>query len=250
MVLRPVGLRRDPTICCVYVKIVGAYNHSVVAPLPQLAVASQEGAGTVRILIADDHVLLAQAVARSLVNNGGFDVEVTENLDGALRIVKEVQPDILLLDLKMPGMQGLLSVAKVVEKAGETRVVLFSAQIDPQFIRDALALGVAGYVPKTIGLPSFVAALTLIESGQVFVPQTDIHLLGSRPGASSSDTDLTEREISVLTMSSEGATNKEIAARLGGSESSIKLTMRTICAKLGARNRAHACIIARERALI
>jgi two-component system nitrate/nitrite response regulator NarP len=212
--------------------------------------SSQRGAGTVRILIADDHVLLAQAVARSLVNNGGFDVEITESLDGALRLVNEVQPDILLLDLKMPGMHGLLSVAKVAEKAGKTRVVLFSAQIDPQFVRDALALGIAGYIPKTIGLQSFVAALTLIESGQVFVPQTDVHPLSSRPGATSSDTDLTGREISVLNMSSEGATNKEIAARLGGSESSIKLIMRTICAKLGARNRAHACIIARDRAII
>ncbi|MCT4684518.1 MAG: response regulator transcription factor [Roseicyclus sp.] len=202
---------------------------------------------TLRVLIADDHRLLAEAVGNLLSTGADFSVTTAETFDETLAALAAGPFEIVLLDLKMPGMMGLASVKTVVEKAQGGRVVLFTGRVDRHFLNSSLELGVRGLIPKTMPLQSLLSVIQLINSGQVFVP-----LDGPDAGgpAKAADSPLNEREHFVLSRASEGLTNKEIARDMGITEVSVKMHMRAICKKLNARNRAHAVMISRERALI
>lgn len=197
----------------------------------------------IRVIIADDHVLLGQAVAATLIAADKYEVTVVTTLSQLLDSLKEAQFDIVMLDLKMPGMVGLPSVKQVCEAAHEGNVVLFTGQVDRRFVEDCLEIGVTGHIPKDLPLRSLDSALQLIHSGQTFLPV-----------ATSTETKevsaLNDRELHILRLAADGMTNKEIARDIAVSEVSIKMHMRTICRKLGARNRAHAAIIGREHQLI
>lgn len=202
-----------------------------------------------KILIADDHKLLAQAVGDALERAAQFQVILTSCKSGATRELAQAAFDVILLDLRMPGMAGLSSVEAILKSAGDGHVVLFTGQLDQQFLDDAIELGVKGYISKSMPLKSLEVALRLIKTGQTFIPhgwqQTD-HMAG---GYKSSEP-LTERELLALRLAADGFINKEIARDLAVSEAQVKLIMRQACQKLSARNRAHACMLARERLLI
>jgi two-component system, NarL family, nitrate/nitrite response regulator NarL len=200
-----------------------------------------------KVLVADDHALLAQAISDTLTRSPDFDVNVTCDLPSALEEMEKTTYDVVLLDLRMPGMHGLGSIAEVVDRAGQTNVVLFTGQIDRQLLDDAIKLGLKGYIPKTLPLKSLEIALRLIETGQTFIP----HL--ANPADSVPDHKrhpLTDRELHVLRLAADGQTNKEIANEIANTETQVKMIMRNICLKLAARNRAHACMIGRERMMI
>lgn len=200
-----------------------------------------------KVLIADDHALLAQAISDSLARLPNFEVNVTYDLQGTLEQLQSGSYDIVLLDLRMPGMHGLASMGDVVASAKEANVVLFTGQIDRHFLDDAVKLGIKGYIPKTMPLKSLEVALRLIETGQTFIP----HMYASAESNSNAKQHpLTEREIHVLRLAADGETNKEIAREIANSETQVKMIMRNICLKLSARNRAHACMIGRERMII
>ena len=201
------------------------------------------------VLIADDHELLAEAVAQSLSRNEGLSAVVATSLAGTMDELSSHEYDIVLLDLRMPGMMGLSSVESVLKRAPGVNVVLFTGQIDRRFLDDAVKLGVKGYIPKSMPLKSLDVSLRLIYSGQTFIPhhqpqesQLNASNLTSEP--------LVERELFVLRLAADGMINKEIARDLGISEAQVKMIMRQVCQKLGARNRAHACVVSRERMLI
>lgn len=201
-----------------------------------------------KLVIADDHKLLADAVASMLRNDGDFDVTSCYDLDSLLKLLGQDTYDVILLDLRMPGMTGLDSVGQVVKSARDSHVVLFTGQIDRHVLDKALALGVRGLIAKTMPLRSLGSIIELINSGQIFVP------VGSDfPGSSTVAADnhgLNDKEIYVLRLAADGMTNKEIARAMGATEVIVKMHMRAICKKLGARNRAHAAIISRERSLL
>ncbi len=202
---------------------------------------------SLRVLIADDHRLLAEAVGNMLRSGADYDVVTTESFEATLTAMGTASFDVVLLDLKMPGMAGLSSVKTVVDKAGGARVVLFTGQIDRHFLNSSLELGVRGLIPKTMPLQSLLSVIQLIDSGQVFVPMQGTE---TRSVSGSSEAPLNEKEQFVLGRASEGLTNKEIARDMGITEVSVKMHMRSICRKLEARNRAHAVMISRERALL
>lgn len=202
-----------------------------------------------RVLIADDHRLISEAVANLLVSDGGFTVELVDSFDLVMKALSQTTPfDLVLLDLKMPGMIGLESVRQIVKAAGKSQVVLFTGEVERHFLDNALESGVRGLIPKTMPLQALVSVLQLVNSGQVFVPMQEISRT-EKPGQSGNH-NLSDKELFVLRLAAEGQTNKEIARDLGTTEVTIKMHMRSICKKLGARNRAHAAIISRERALL
>ena len=203
-----------------------------------------------KVLIADDHALFAQAVAHALREEAGFDVAVTTSRQGAVDELEQSTYDVVLLDLRMPGMHGLSSVAEVVKRAGDGQVVLFTGQLDRQFLDDSIKLGLSGYIPKTMPLKSLESALQLIRSGQTFIPHVEIPVEVGPPTVPVKREPVSDRETHVLRLAADGDTNKEIARALAITETQVKMIMRNICTKLGARNRAHACIIARERMMI
>ncbi len=202
-----------------------------------------------RVLIADDHRLISEAVANLLVSDGGFSVELVDSFDLVIKALSQTTPfDLVLLDLKMPGMIGLESVRQIVKAAGKSQVVLFTGEVDRHFLDNALESGVRGLIPKTMPLQALVSVLQLVNSGQVFVPMQEIGR--NDKSGQSGNHNLSDKELFVLRLAAEGLTNKEIARDLGTTEVTIKMHMRSICKKLGARNRAHAAIISRERALL
>lgn len=203
--------------------------------------------GGLRVLIADDHRLLAEAMADLLKSETDFSVDTTGTYDDAMRALAAQPYDIVLLDLKMPGMIGLESVGNVVQAAKAGKVVLFTAQVDRHFLNSALGLGAKGLITKTMALQSLVSVIRLINSGQVFVPMQELIASGASDG--DREKNLTDKELFVLRLASDGMTNKEIARDLGSTEVMVKMHMRSACKKLGARNRAHAAMISRERSL-
>jgi two-component system, NarL family, nitrate/nitrite response regulator NarL len=204
----------------------------------------------ISVLIADDHVLLAEAVAAALqAPPRNFRTHLTANLEETYQAIKsETHFDLIMLDLRMPGMLGLKSVKEVIAAAAPTKVVLLSGNADTTLVRAAVDEGGLGLIPKTLSLKSLVSVVEFVLSGQVFVPAEDA---GGRKAAESRGiAKLSEREVSILRFTADGRTNKEIASALGLTEVTIKMHMRAICRKLNARNRAHAVTISNEYGLL
>jgi two-component system, NarL family, nitrate/nitrite response regulator NarL len=200
-----------------------------------------------RVLLADDHRLIGEAVAALLSTTDSFSVDTAETFDETIsRLVNDGPYDIVMLDLRMPGLVGLEAVRQVVEKADKGQVVLFSANADRHTLNRSIEMGVRGLIPKTMPLQSLVSVLRLIESGQMFIPAEaaeDKKTAGERDK-------LSDVELHVLRLAAVGLTNKHIAKDMDQSETTIKMHMRTICRKLGARNRAHAATIGRDMSII
>jgi two-component system nitrate/nitrite response regulator NarP len=202
-----------------------------------------------KLIIADDHLLLGQAVEAALVKTDDYEVTLVETLQGLLAKLSSTAFDMIILDLKMPGMAGLASVKAVLDAAGGASVVLFTGRVDSRFLSDCVSLGVRGYIPKDMPLRSLDSALHLIQSGQTFIPvKPDTEQKAEMAGKGQED--LTKRELHILRLAADGMTNKEIARDISITEVAVKMHMRNICRKLGARNRAHAAIISRELMLI
>jgi two-component system, NarL family, nitrate/nitrite response regulator NarL len=207
----------------------------------------QSGHKTTRILLADDHKLVAEAVGSLLTGTGQFSVDTAETCVEALRLLSEnTTYDIVMLDLRMPGLMGMDDIRKVVKQAGAGYVVLFSANADRHTLKRAMEVGVRGLIPKTMPIQSLVSVLRLIESGEIFVPAA----VGEVQSPDNARLKLSDIELYVLRFAANGMTNKQIASDMDQSETIIKMHMRSICRKLGARNRAHAAVIGRDLAII
>jgi two-component system, NarL family, nitrate/nitrite response regulator NarL len=201
----------------------------------------------IRVLIADDHVMVAQMLSQYLDEKSDFKTITSSDFESTINLVKGTDKfDLVLLDLVMPGMDGLESVRKILAEAGDSKVVIFSANIDRYAISSALASGVKGIIPKQMPIKSLISALKLVLSEEVFVPSS---LLQTKMSGKDLH-DLTDIELFVLQCAGRGLTNKHIAAETGKNESGIKMYMRSICMKLNARNRAHACMIGRRSGII
>ena len=204
----------------------------------------------ISLLIADDHVLLAEAVASALAAPPrSYTSQIVSTLDETLvALSTEDRYDLVLLDIKMPGMIGLKSVKDVIDAAKPVRVVLLSGNADMSMVKTAVGYGARGLIPKTLSLKSLASVVEFVLSGQVFLPVTT----GALNNGDSDDGQiaLTEGEAGVLRLTSEGLTNKEIAYSVGSTEVKIKMHMRAICRKLNARNRAHAVTVGKELGLL
>lgn len=202
------------------------------------------------VLIADDHVLLAEAVATALEAPPRlYETTLTKNVAETLQaLASGVHFDLVLLDVRMPGMIGLKSIIEVIQAAAPSQVCLISGEVDRSLVNLAIENGARGLIPKTMSLKSLASVVEFVLSGQIFIPadtQRDVSVnkLGGRAV-------LTEKEFGIVRMASEGLINKEIAAAIGATEVIVKMHMRTICAKLKARNRAHAVAICKQLGLL
>ena len=201
------------------------------------------------LLLADDHALVREAVASYLTEREGFDVIHSSNLQETLDIFEQDGSfDVVLLDLVMPGMDGMTSIQKVLAHCGQARVVIFSGSANHSFIAQAIDLGVRGFIPKTMSLRSVGSALRMVRDDEVFVPSamfTDTFNVGTR-SVPRDASQFTPIEAEVLKLAADGKTNKEIASLLQTTEVLVKMHMRSICKKVDARNRTHAAMRARE----
>jgi two-component system nitrate/nitrite response regulator NarP len=209
----------------------------------------QSSLDPISVLLIDDHSLIVDLVKTFLSADGGFAVTVAGDLAGGMAKIREAQGyDVVLLDVVLPGLTGINDVAKVVEVNGDGAVVLFSGSVSASFVEKAVQLGARGYIPKTLPLRALTSALRLVAVGQTFVPGNFTY--GQTDSLQVGEPRLTQVETAVLRHLGEGLANKEIAFRLQMSESTVKMHVRTICRKLGARNRTHAVIMGRADGLL
>ncbi len=200
------------------------------------------------ILVADDHNLVRDGLKPFLFE---LDADATiidaSNFDEALNAAKSVPKlDLVLLDLKMPGMSGLAGVEQMRRLHPNVPVVILSGHVEREEVLAAVRAGAAGYIPKTISGSALINALRLVLAGESYLPPSI--LLESAPSerkpAASPLATLSVREREILGYLIEGQTNKEIARRLDLQEITIKIHLRNVYRKIGAVNRAQAVRIA------
>ena len=204
-----------------------------------------------KILLADDHAMFREGlchVLRALVD----ELSIVEAADypETIRAARE-HPDIdlVLLDLRMPGMDGLAGVEAVRRERPEVPLVVISAITDRNFVIGAIELGAAGYIPKTLSGKVLVGALNLVLSGGVYLPAEALSANQRSAGADrvwgdgeDPPPELTRRQTDVFGLLALGLSNKEIGRRLAVSEGTVKLHVAALLKKLGVNNRTQVAI--------
>ncbi len=199
-----------------------------------------------RILLADDHDLVREAIAAFLKSEGGADVTMVGTLEEAIETAeKQGSFDLVLLDYNMPGMNGLEGLRKMITVNESRPVAILSGTTSRELAEEAISAGAAGYVPKTLASKSMISAARFMVAGEIFAP---FNFMRQRDDAASDL--LTDREFDVLRGICRGQSNKEIARDLDLHEATVKLHAKTLCRKLAAKNRTHAAMIARDRNLV
>lgn len=203
-----------------------------------------------RILIADDQELVRETIAAFLRQQPDIKVDVASDLTSALALVRDAQAfDLILLDYMMPGMNRLGGLSAMKAAAPGVPVAIISGAAPRIVAEQAVAAGAAGFLPKTISTKSLVAAVRFMAAGEIYAPLAlDAEKSKAPPDLASAH--LTGRELDVLKRLCQGLANKEIARELGLQEVTVKLHIKTLYRKIGAKNRTNAAILAREAGLL
>jgi NarL family two-component system response regulator YdfI len=208
----------------------------------------------IRILIADDHLIIREGLRLILETEDGFEL-VGEASDGAeaLRLTAEVQPDVILMDLRMPGMDGLTAIEHLRVEQPHVAVVILTTFNEDELMRRGLRAGARGYLLKDTDRQTLFNNIRAAARGETLLkPEILARLLaqiGSHAAAPASPTgpELTEREREVLAAVGRGDRSKEIALHLGITERTVKAHLASIYSKLGVDSRAAAIAVAAQR---
>ncbi|HOQ88360.1 MAG TPA: response regulator transcription factor [Phycisphaerae bacterium] len=195
----------------------------------------------IKILIADDHQLVRVGIRRLLEDEKDFKV-IGEAADGkeAVELAKKLNPDVILMDVAMPGMDGMEATKRLVKKRKDpAKVVILTMHADEHYAARLLRMGASGYVVKDAAPAELAEAIRTVNDGKRFVSATLREALALRvvDGLGDEPMDLlTDREFQVLGRLASGATNREIAAELNVSVKTIDAHRLNLLAKLGLRN--------------
>jgi DNA-binding NarL/FixJ family response regulator len=206
-------------------------------------------ADTIRILVADDHPVVRDGLVAMLGTQADFEVvgQAATGLE-AVRQVAALRPDVVLLDLEMPEMDGVEVIKQLGRDTPDARVIVFTAFDTDDRIVGAVQAGAQGYLLKGAPREEVFQAVRVVRSGgSLLEPVVASKLLRQ---VSQDFQPLTPRELEVLGLVAQGMQNKEIAARLVITERTVKFYVSSILAKLGAGNRTEAVAIAAQRGLI
>jgi DNA-binding NarL/FixJ family response regulator len=201
-----------------------------------------------KVLIVDDHRLMLAAIRMSLERDG--DIEIVGEADSGEKVyplVGQTGPDVVLLDVRMPGMDGLAVLERVRERYPNVSVVMFSGIDDPTLVRAALERGAAAFVLKYVDPRDLASVLRQAVSGSVFRP---LDLIGSAENGVGERPALSKREFSILEALQSGGSNQEIAKGLFLAEQTVKFHLTNIYRKLGVSTRTEAIHYAYETGLI
>jgi DNA-binding NarL/FixJ family response regulator len=202
----------------------------------------------VRVLIADDHRLMVEGTKQALERAGGFEV-VGEAVNGVqvLPLVRRLKPELVLLDLRMPQMDGLTCLAKVRKEFPDIKVAILSVSQEPELIQTALKRGASAYIVKSIDPDDLAAALRQAIDGNVFTTAGVTEDPGERAAR---DAGLTDRELVIVRAVARGLSNEAIAKELWVAEQTVKFHLTNIYRKLGVSNRTEAARYAFEQGLV
>ena len=206
----------------------------------------------IRIMVADDHPVLREGLVAVLGTQPDFDV-VGEAADGSetVRLAKTLHPDVILLDLEMPGTNGVAALEGLRDAGSGARAIVFTAYDTDERILGALRAGARGYLLKGASRKEiFDAIRTVHAGGSLLEPGVTNRLLDHVREGREPPEPLTPRELEVLGLIAQGLHNSEIAGRLFVTERTVKFHVSSILAKLGADNRTEAVALAARRGLI
>jgi DNA-binding NarL/FixJ family response regulator len=202
----------------------------------------------VRVLVADDHRLMLAAVRRALAD--AEDFEIVGEVSVGSRVVpavRETKPDVVLLDLRMPELDGLTCLARLRKHDPKLAVVILSSYSDQEQIEAARAAGALGYIVKTVEPVDLAAVLRSAISGQPFAVWGADKLHDVAPGGAPT---LSDRETAILESVARGLSNREIGRELWISEQTVKFHLRNLYRKLGVSNRTESARYAHSMGLV
>lgn len=210
----------------------------------------------ISVLLVDDHPVVIEGLRKVLATAGDIDVTgEAHDAAGALEQAKSLKPDVILLDLRMPGASGVHATRRLREQNVRSAVIILTSYGDQAYVRQALEAGADGYLLKSTPPEHLIAAIRNAARGRrqlspelidgVLADLGDLARVQTRR-----DTDLSDEDLEILRRAAEGATNREIGVAMGRSEIAIKKRLQVIFSKLGAVDRAHAVAEAIRRGLI
>ena len=208
----------------------------------------------IRLMVVDDHAVLREGLRFMLRSEESIEI-VSEASDGreALALLEAARPDVVLLDMNMPGMGGLETLVQIRESRPDIAVLILSMYDDPEYVDQALRRGAAGYLLKSVSRDELVRAVQAASTGDGYL-QAEITLPVLRTFAASAQPDgdlqLSPREREVLQLVADGMSTKQAAIELDIAESTVKTYLRTLFDKLGASHRAHAVALALRHRII
>lgn len=202
------------------------------------------------LLLADDHEMLLEVFSLYLQGAQQFDVTIAKSFEEAAARIQAAGPfDVTLLDWNMPGMHGIVRLKRAIQMSKGKPVAIITGEATPKIIDEVVTAGAAGIVLKSAGVRSLVNALNMIVSGERYMPFDLLMQRKAKTEAEGSD-ELTPREMLILIEISKGKRNKEICADLQLALPTVKMHVSSLCRKLGAKNRLHATVLARDLGLI
>jgi DNA-binding NarL/FixJ family response regulator len=203
-----------------------------------------------RCLAVDDHSVVRQGLAILLEGSGEVElVGVAETGEQAIDAVRELAPDVVLMDVRLPGIDGISTIKRIHHEAPDVGCVVFSAYGDRRLLTDAIAAGARGYVMKGAPPEDLVRAIRTVAEGKPFIdPALSPALLMNDSGTASGT--LSEREREIVELLAEGLHTEVIANRIGLSVETVKADTKRVIGKLQADTRTHAVAIALRRSLI
>jgi DNA-binding NarL/FixJ family response regulator len=212
----------------------------------------------VRVLLVDDHDVFRHGLAQLLGDEGLAIVGEASGGEAGVRLAAELRPDVVLMDLSMPGMSGVEATRAIVAAEAPPRVVVLSLSDDDASMLDALLAGAAGYVAKEATLEQIVAAVRAAAAGDAVIPprvapEVLRRLRAAEPArqaGSDAAVELSERELEVLRLIVAGRDNAAIAAELFISPNTVKSHVASIFGKLGVESRLQASVQALRRGLV
>lgn len=210
----------------------------------------------IRVLLADDHSLVRQGFRRILEDEA--DIEVVGEAGGgaeAITLDEKLSPDVVVLDMAMPEVNGLHAAIEILRRTPERRILMLSMYDDLQYVRNAVAAGVRGYILKNALELDLIRAVRAVAGGQQFLsPELAAALdnarLAEAQGPADPFTQLSAREIQVLRLIAMGRSNKEIATLLGLSANTVAVHRTNIMATLGVHKAAELVLIAVKKGLV
>ena len=200
----------------------------------------------IKVVIADDHRLIVEGIKRALEESRDFEV-VGEASSGSqvLPLINRTKPDLVLLDLRMPGADGLTSLSRIRKQHPDVKVVILSVSTDENVIQTVLKRGAAAYIVKSVNPIDLPSALRQAMDGTVYtaigLPERD------SPARAAG---LTERETAILTALARGLSNEAIGKELWVAEQTVKFHLTNIYRKLGVSNRTEAARLAYQHGLV
>jgi len=201
----------------------------------------------IRVLIADDHPVVRAGLVAVLSQEK--DIEVVgeaSNGERAIALSRERLPDVVLMDLRMPEVDGIKATEVIAHEQPQIRILALTSYDGDADVRRALKAGARGYLLKDMLLTNLVAAVRAVHRGQRVIPTSIAERLAEFPF----EPDLSDRELEVLGLIARGLGNKAIAAAIGRSDETIKVHVKSIFAKLGVHDRTEAVTAALARGLL